>query len=704
MRLQSLVVFAYFSVVSFATAQVSITKSSAGWVLTNGNVHVEIVRSQGDVQLKSLRREGGAEWAIAGSPIVAFPEKSGQYQFLEDSVSTLSKDGKQLTLRFKANSGGVLSLMLKLYPIGAVVELNTKVENLGQKSLLLDSHIDPLFLTLKNPHAGLNSFASVQGQHGFQPVGTLSSSREFRDWLVLTNDAAGESALIGGEPGLGILGWKAATQPSAAGTIVRAGTLLLKDKENSPPPVFELAPGESVETPITFFALAKGDTDNAGNEAFRYLKRYVFLTPLSDAPLVTYCIWLTQKNSEVPILRELDLAQQVGFDVFYHDATWSEGSSIVPGMNDWSKGLGNYQESSEKFPHGLKSLSDAIHARGLKFGLWVDPGNVDVALVESGQIPADWLAEIDGKPLVTLHPSLSPTKQLCLGNPKVVAWLKKQLADLIEKYNLDWIKWDPSATVSYECNRTDHGHGKTDGAYAAYRGRLEIIKYLLERFPNLSGFECDPSLQYSRTNPGPQGLLPGGYTNEFITGPMVSPNVWGSLATAGVGDARGDSLIDRWYSASALDYQLRKHFTHGISFGNINGMSSQFLSQAPAGYVEAFQRNLLFFKQYRHLLFEDVYHLKPNAAGWSSIQYVKPDSSESIVYVFRDKSETADTTIHLRGLDAKAKYRVTSLNDRPGREKVVTGEALINGIPEHLPDSWLATGDGALNGEFADHQ
>ena len=46
---------------------------------------------------------------------------------------------------------------------------------------------------------------------------------------------------------------------------------------------------------------------------------------------------------------------------------------------------------------------------------------------------------------------------------------------------------DPSSTVSYECNRTDHGHGRTNGAYAAYRGRLEIIRYLLERFPNLLG-------------------------------------------------------------------------------------------------------------------------------------------------------------------------------------------------------------------------
>jgi len=692
------------STINFSAAQVSMTKSSVGWKATNGNIVVELVRASASVQLRSLKREGGAEWAVAGSPLVSVPDKSSKdYQFLDDAISDNSKGGKQLTLRFKSGSGGIFFLVLTLYPTSAVIEMKAKLENLGQKPLLLDSHIDPLSLTLKNPPDGLKAYSSVQGQFGFQSAGGVSSVRDFRDWVVLGNEDSGESALVGGEPGLGVLGWKATTHPSASSTIVQAGTILLKDEKGASAPVFELAPGQSVETPLTFLALSKGGTDVVANEAFHYLKKYVFLTPLPDAPLATYCIWLTQKNSEVPILRELDLAQRVGFDVFYHDATWNEGASIVPGMNDWTEGLGNYQENKVKFPHGLRNLSDEVHARGMKFGLWVDPGNVDAKLVESGRIPKTWLAEIDGRPLQTIHPSLSPTKQLCLGNPEVVAWIKKQLADLIEKYNLDWVKWDPSATVSYECNRTDHGHGKTDGAYAAYRGRQEIMRYLMERFPKLSGFECDPSLLYSRVNPGPQSLLPGGYTNEFITGPMVSPNVWGSLATAGIGDARGDSLTARWYSASTLDYYLRKHFTHGISFGNINGMSAQFLSAAPAGYVEAFQRNLLFFKEYRHLLFEDIYRPKPQAAGWSSIQYVKEDSSESLVFIFRDKSEAADTTIPLRGLDVKAKYVVKSLNDRPGRDRVLTGEALTSGISEHLPDEWLAKGDGsAVSDEFAD--
>ncbi|MHB8216269.1 MAG: alpha-galactosidase [Candidatus Sulfotelmatobacter sp.] len=689
---------------TFATAQVSITESAKGWELKNGHIHVDLSRSSAGVHLKSLRREGGAEWAVAETPLLAVPDKvKTTYVFADAAVSDLEKGGKQLTLRFKSGPDTLLSLKLKLYPDGAVVQTAMQVENRSQHTLALDSHMDPLFLTLKNPAGGLKPFSSAKEEQGFRSSGNLSQRHEFQDWVVLENESAKESILVGGEPGLGVLGWRANVQSSTPSTVIFAGTILIKDKKTGPSPTFELAPGEAVETPLSFFSLAKGDTDDAGNETFRYLKQYIFPAPLPNSPLVTYCIWLTERNSEELLLKELELAKRVGFDVFYHDATWYEGASVVPGMNDWTLGLGSYEESKEKFPHGIKNLSDAVHAMGLKFGLWIDPGNVDAARVASGEIPEDWLAMIDGKTLGTTHPSLAITKQLCLGDPKVVAWIEKQLGDIIEKWHLDWIKWDPSSTVSYECNRTDHGHGRTDGAYAAYRGRMEIMRYLLARFPNLSGFECDPSLQFARTNPGPQALLPGGYINEFITGPMLSPNVWGSLATAGKGDAGGEYLTNRWYSASALDYYFRKHLTHGVTFGNINGMSSQFLSAAPPGFIEAFQRNLLYFKRYRHLLLEDVYHPKIEAGGWSSVQYVKEDLSESVVFIFRDKSGIADTKIRLRGLDAKAKYRVTSLNDRPGREKEMTGESLLSDFAVHLPNQWLARGDGAIK-EFAGQQ
>ena len=192
--------------------------------MTNGHIRIELARSAHSVEVKSFRREGGAEWAVAGTPLAAFPEKSGhQYLYADDAISDIAKGGKQLTLYFKSDSGGSLSLMLKLYPTRAAVELTSQIENRGQLDLLLDSHIDPLFLTLKNPTGGLKPFSSVQGQHGFQPAGSLSLAREFHDWLVLANEAAGESAVIGGEPGLGVLGWKVSTHTSPAGAVVQRG-------------------------------------------------------------------------------------------------------------------------------------------------------------------------------------------------------------------------------------------------------------------------------------------------------------------------------------------------------------------------------------------------------------------------------------------------------------------------------------------------
>src|ERR1700677_3276983 len=271
------------TVATSASSQVSIAKSDDGWELTNGYVRLELARSSGAVNVKSLRREGGAEWGVAGTPLVASPDKSGQqYLYSEDAISGLAQDGKQLTLSFRSKAGGLLSLELKLYPTGAVIQTAIRIENKGEHDLLLDAHIDPLSLTLKNPAGGLKPYSSVKGQHGFHASGDSSQKREFPDWLVLENEAAGESMLVGGEPGLGVLGWKARVQPSSANTSIRAGTVLIKDKKSGPPATFDLAPGETVETPMSFFALAKGDSDNAGHETFRYPKQYVVQAALPD--------------------------------------------------------------------------------------------------------------------------------------------------------------------------------------------------------------------------------------------------------------------------------------------------------------------------------------------------------------------------------------------------------------------------------------
>src|ERR1035441_2431658 len=92
MRPFLLIAWLIFCSLPFAAAQVSITKSPTGWELDNGHIRLVLARSSDAVQMTSLRREGGTEWAVSGTPMVAVPDKSGKhYTFTDDSISDLDK-------------------------------------------------------------------------------------------------------------------------------------------------------------------------------------------------------------------------------------------------------------------------------------------------------------------------------------------------------------------------------------------------------------------------------------------------------------------------------------------------------------------------------------------------------------------------------------------------------------------------------------
>lgn len=456
--------------------------------------------------------------------------------------------------------------------------------------------------------------------------------------------------------------------------------------------------------PQVFVHRGKGDLDDAINGFRDFLQNHV-LPPLTDIdPQLSYNVWYTDAAAERLYLEDAEFAAWMGFDVFTIDASWNEGGSIVPATNDWGAGLGSYVESRVKFPHGIRYLSDRVHALGLKFGLWVDPQNVDTRRVTSGEIPESWVARIDGKDLQCDHPTLSLMTELCLGNPEVVEWLKRELSRVLGEWRVDWVKWDPSGTASYNCNRTDHGHGCEDGAKAYFRGRREIMTYLFEKFPHLNGWECIFDMEICRVNPLEghyRNVLPA-YMNRFVTGPMVGPHVWGSMEyTFGTPESQDSLPASPYYEASYMDYFFRRILcAGGLSMGNITGIVSQRLRNAPLGYNDAFKRNMLQYKQYRHLYTEDCYRtgLLDPSDNWNALQYVKRDASEALLYVFRNGGSQGKGILRLRGLDSDAEYTVASWNQRPGKERTFSGRDLTkDGIEVTLPDPYLAKANYSLD-------
>jgi alpha-galactosidase len=57
----------------------------------------------------------------------------------------------------------------------------------------------------------------------------------------------------------------------------------------------------------------------------------------------------------------------------------------------------------------------------------------------------------------------------------------------------------------------------------------------------------------------------------------------------------------------------------------------------------------------------DLYHIlpRPNGRNWDGIEYYDPAAGKGVIYLFKPSPEPATESIHFKGLDAKAMYRVS---------------------------------------------
>jgi len=312
---------------------VQVEQSASGWTIHNGHVRLEILRtSSGGVVLGSLRHEGtGYEWTALDSPTGPSMQWEGGapaglagdhgLSLQGGVVRPLPSGGMELILSFgTASSDLMLLLELRCYPGVAVVEYAALLENRGSETLPLVSWVDPLCLCLRRNGTDLHPYsADPGGAHGFHVTDPLGDEHVFADWAVLEDQHAGQSLLVGGDLGAGVLRWQAVASQTPNGTLLRAGVRAPRPAAGGSAPAYELRPGEQVQMPISFLALAAGDPDDAGNEAWRYLKRYIFPKPVANTPQATYCLWFTDDAAEELLLEELAFARRVGFDVLYHD-------------------------------------------------------------------------------------------------------------------------------------------------------------------------------------------------------------------------------------------------------------------------------------------------------------------------------------------------------------------------------------------------
>jgi alpha-galactosidase len=195
-------------------------------------------------------------------------------------------------------------------------------------------------------------------------------------------------------------------------------------------------------------------------------------------PLVTYNTWYAYGTQidEASMRVEMERAAKLGVELFVIDAGWYANTGAA-GPADFDAGLGGWTADPERFPNGLAPLRDYAHGLGLKFGLWVEPERVSLALVGDHGVQQSWLATMGGEY------GSDHAAQICLAGATARQWLFNQLTGLIDEVQPDYLKWDNNMFIN--CDRAGHGHGATDGNFAHVNALYSLLSALRDRYPDL---------------------------------------------------------------------------------------------------------------------------------------------------------------------------------------------------------------------------
>ncbi|WP_314426398.1 alpha-galactosidase [uncultured Microbacterium sp.] len=126
-----------------------------------------------------------------------------------------------------------------------------------------------------------------------------------------------------------------------------------------------------------------------------------------------------------------DAASEVGIERFVLDDGWFRG------RRDDTSGLGDWHVDETVWPEGLHPLVDHVRARGMEFGLWVEPEMVNPDSDIARQHP-DWIL----RTRVELPPSARQQQVLNLAHPDAYAYIAARLHALLDEYPIAYLKWD----------------------------------------------------------------------------------------------------------------------------------------------------------------------------------------------------------------------------------------------------------------------
>jgi alpha-galactosidase len=560
---------------------------------------------------------------------------------------------------------GVTATAFKRYP---AVEWLLHFENGGSQDSPILSDVQALDVELRSgfhdkPVILHQITGDVCGEQSFLPLDTIveagkpvafaaTAGRSSNQTFPFFNVQYGEEGLIAA---IGWSGqWAARLERLATGpTRLRAGMEVTH---------LRLHPGERIRSPRILVLPWQKDRLAAHNQ-FRRLLLFEYVPRIGGRPLrlpvAAQCFdrysWNKPEwSTEAGQIRAAQATHDLGCDTHWFDAAWFEGG--------FPNGVGNWFCKPQSFPRGLKPVSDACHARGLKFLVWFEPERVAARSQIALQHPEYVFGGTNGG----LYK---------LSDPAARRWLTDLLSQRITEFGLDVYRNDFNIDPLDFWRRADtpDRQGMTEIRYV--EGHYAMWDELRERHPGLWIDNC----------------ASGGRRIDLET-LMRSVPLWRSDTGCGPGHADWDQVQALGLSlyvplSTSCSWEPKAYIARSAATG---GAITQFdylnenfpLDQARAALAE--------IKDNQKYWYGDFYPLTravTGSDGMAAWQLHRADLNAGIVLAFRRNDcpypvlQTA-----LRGLKPDTRYAVEFIDEeRKVERRSSTGQELISDFELRLP-------------------
>ena len=439
-----------------------------------------------------------------------------------------------------------------------------------------------------------------------------------------------------------------------------------------------LYPGEQIRTPSVALMFWSGDRMN-GHNRFRRLVLAHHSRKVDGSPFYPLCSAFNYRDPQpcgeyscltadwaIAMVRRYSMFELTP-DVFWLDAGWHTGAGDFRHGKSWANTTGNWTVDRERFPEGLKPVSDAVHEAGAKFMVWFEPERV----VKGTQ----WATEHKEWMLDTEWPEGSEQSTwylFDLGNDEACDWLCKYYGDLIEENGIDYYRQDFNMLPAGYWRDADEPGRSGIKEIRHIENLYKFWDYLLERFPGLLIDNC----------------ASGGKRLDWESIGRSAP-LWRS---------------DYYHYDDPDGYQCH---TYGLNFFlPIHGtgilLPDQYsfrssLSSAlqcnwkvtePGVSVLDMQQRIREYRDIREYYYEDYYPLSgtgdlTGSDVWLAYQMHRPSDDSGIVVAFR-RQNAPDTeyTVRLGGLTPDASYTLVDCDTQA--ETVRSGRELTEGLTLRL--------------------